>query len=534
MYQALYRKYRPQTFSDVVGQKSITETLRAQVMTGKLSHAYLFTGTRGTGKTSCAKILAKAVNCLDPQDGNPCNHCAACRAIDEGRCMDVLEIDAASNNGVDSVRVLRDDAIYTPGEVRKRVYIIDEVHMLSLAAFNALLKIIEEPPEHLLFILATTELHKVPATILSRCQRYAFRRLLPEDIASRINYVAYQENISIEPDAARLLARLADGALRDGLSLFDQCACAASGTVDVALVCSVLGLAGQRQAGAILTAVADQDAPRALSLFSELYAAGKDLAALFDELLSVARDLLMLKTAPEGGLGLLSGVSTEGEAKALLPRFTGAELLRIVSLLQQTTGGFARSVNRRIDFELCLMQLCSPALSNDPASLSARISRVEDAIKSGRITAAPQGPAPSGDDDPPPWDDADAPPDPNEMPAPAPKKSAMPPEQPETDAMWPELVSRVKETAGPELALYGGTLTGAVQGGILTLTVASALMQQQLERDKLPALFAETASAMLGRPVRAQVRVRGAKTDGDPFDDLVSRGGKYSGLVDIQ
>ena len=172
MYQALYRKYRPQTFSDVVGQKGVTDTLRAQIETGKLSHAYLFTGTRGTGKTSCAKILAKAVNCLDPQDGNPCNCCAACRAIDDGSCMDVLEIDAASNNGVDSVRVLRDDAIYTPSEVRRRVYIIDEVHMLSIAAFNALLKIIEEPPEHLIFILATTELNKVPATILSRCQRF--------------------------------------------------------------------------------------------------------------------------------------------------------------------------------------------------------------------------------------------------------------------------------------------------------------------------------------------------------------------------
>jgi len=218
MYQALYRKYRPQTFDDVVGQQAVTQTLRTQLRTGKLSHAYLFTGTRGTGKTSCAKILAKAVNCLDPLDGNPCNHCSACKAIDSGSCMDVLEIDAASNNGVDQVRTLRDDAVYTPSEVKKRVYIIDEVHMLSLAAFNALLKIIEEPPEHLMFILATTELHKVPATILSRCQRFSFRRLLQEDIAARLNYIAYQEGIDLEPEACRLLARLADGALRDGAS----------------------------------------------------------------------------------------------------------------------------------------------------------------------------------------------------------------------------------------------------------------------------------------------------------------------------
>ena len=224
MYQALYRKYRPQTFSDVVGQKSVTDTLRAQLETGKLSHAYLFTGTRGTGKTSCAKILAKAVNCENPNHGDPCGLCPSCRAIDEGSCMDVLEIDAASNNGVDSVRVLRDDAIYTPGTVKMRVYIIDEVHMLSTAAFNALLKIIEEPPAHLLFILATTELQKVPATILSRCQRFAFKRLRPDEIASRLNFIAYQEHIEIEPEAINLLARLADGGMRDGVSLLDQCA----------------------------------------------------------------------------------------------------------------------------------------------------------------------------------------------------------------------------------------------------------------------------------------------------------------------
>ena len=210
MYQALYRKYRPQTFSDVVGQEHVTETLRNAVKSGRLSHAYLFTGTRGTGKTTCAKILARAVNCEHPENGNPCNRCAACRSIDAGACMDVLEIDAASNNGVDNVRDLRDDAIYTPSQVKMRVYIIDEVHMLSISAFNALLKIIEEPPEHLLFILATTELHKVPATILSRCQRFSFRRISQEDIAARLQYVAYQENIDLDDGAARVIARLAD------------------------------------------------------------------------------------------------------------------------------------------------------------------------------------------------------------------------------------------------------------------------------------------------------------------------------------
>ena len=231
MYQALYRKWRPKTFADVVGQEHITETLQRQVAEGRLSHAYLFTGTRGTGKTTCAKIVARAVNCEHPENGNPCNRCPSCLGIESGRLLDVVELDAASNNGVDSVRALRDEAIYSPAQVKKRVYIVDEVHMLSTPAFNALLKILEEPPEHLMFILATTELHKVPATILSRCQRFSFRRIQPKDIVGRLNYIAGQENIDLKEDGAALLARLSDGALRDALSLLDQCA-AAGGAID--------------------------------------------------------------------------------------------------------------------------------------------------------------------------------------------------------------------------------------------------------------------------------------------------------------
>ena len=305
-YQALYRKYRPQTFDDVSGQLAVTQTLKTQVVTGKLSHAYLFTGSRGTGKTSCAKILAKAVNCLHPDNGNPCNQCEACRAIDAGTCMDVLEIDAASNNGVDNVRDLRDDAVYTPSQVRKRVYIVDEVHMLSLSAFNALLKIIEEPPEHLLFILATTELHKVPATILSRCQRFSFRRISQEDIAARLQYVAYQESIDLDDGAARVLARLADGGMRDGLSLLDQCASASTGEVTAEKVYECLGIAGEQKCGTLLGFCADHDTAKALALFSQLYSQGKDIGALLDELESLLRDLLVMKTAPKAGITMLS------------------------------------------------------------------------------------------------------------------------------------------------------------------------------------------------------------------------------------
>ena len=398
MYQALYRKYRPQTFSDVVGQKSVTDTLRAQLETGRLSHAYLFTGTRGTGKTSCAKILAKAVNCENPNHGDPCGVCPSCRAIDEGSCMDVLEIDAASNNGVDSVRVLRDDAIYTPGTVKMRVYIIDEVHMLSTAAFNALLKIIEEPPAHLLFILATTELQKVPATILSRCQRFAFKRLRAEEIASRLNFIAYQEHIEIEPDAVNLLARLADGGMRDGVSLLDQCASAAGGAVTLESVYASLGLAGERRTAELMQAIAQQDTAKALTVFSSLYAAGKDVGALLGEMCALCRDLLVLHTAPKSGLAMLSGIATEQQALALQDMFSPGELMRVLTETQKTRASFGKNTDVRVAAELLLMQLCEPALRLDAQALNARISRMEEQLASGvLVKAAPEASPGAGD-----------------------------------------------------------------------------------------------------------------------------------------
>ena len=300
MYQALYRKWRPKTFADVVGQEHITETLQRQVAEGRLSHAYLFTGTRGTGKTTCAKILARAVNCEHPENGNPCNRCPSCLGIESGRLLDVVELDAASNNGVDSVRALRDEAIYSPAQVKKRVYIVDEVHMLSTPAFNALLKILEEPPEHLMFILATTELHKVPATILSRCQRFSFRRIQPKDIVGRLNYIAGQENIDLKEDGAALLARLSDGALRDALSLLDQCA-AAGGAIDANAVLDALGLAGNVQTAQLMSLILTRDARGALELLGKLYDGGKDVGAVLGELSTLSRELLISATAGEGG-----------------------------------------------------------------------------------------------------------------------------------------------------------------------------------------------------------------------------------------
>ena len=492
-YQALYRKYRPQTFDDVSGQMAVTQTLKTQLLSGKMSHAYLFTGSRGTGKTSCAKILAKAVNCLHPQDGNPCNCCEACQAIDSGSCMDVLEIDAASNNGVDNVRDLRDDAIYTPSQVKMRVYIIDEVHMLSISAFNALLKIIEEPPEHLLFILATTELHKVPATILSRCQRFSFRRISQEDIAARLQYVAYQENIDLDDGAARVLARLADGGMRDGLSLLDQCASATTGELTAEGVYACLGIAGEQKCGELMGYIANHDTKSALELFNRLYTEGKDLGAMLDEMACLTRDLLVMKTAGNAGITMLSGVASDKEVLELTKALSSAELVRMMNLLQTTLSGFTRSASRRMDAELCLLEMCQPELNLDAKALNARLTRLEEQIKSGAFVAAapPQKSkreVPEDfydeDDRPPMPDDADAPPMMEEDLPPQPRPSEAP------AGFWPELCGAVRKELGPPISGFfaptpNAPVQGALIGGTLELRCGNDFISKMLDKPEI-------------------------------------------------
>ena len=405
MYQALYRKYRPKTFDDVVGQEHITETLKKQVETGRLSHAYLFIGTRGTGKTTCAKILAKAVNCEHPVNGNPCNQCAACRGIDDGSVLDVVELDAASNNGVDNVRALRDEAVFSPASVRKRVYIVDQVHMLSNSAFNALLKILEEPPEHLMFILATTELHKVPATILSRCQRHSFKRIPVDTITARLNFVAQQEHLNLQPDAAALLARMADGGMRDALTLLDQCC--GNECISTDAVISAIGLAGNLRTAQLLRSVAAGDTAGALEQFRALWQDGKDPSALLDELSMLQRDLLMQAVAPRGGRELLSGAYDPVTLDELSGAFSSAQLLANLQSIQQTLGAMASQPNPRIAAELCLIRLCRPELCDDVPTLCARMDKLEQTVYSGAIPA----PAPKAKpepkpvfDDVPPWE----------------------------------------------------------------------------------------------------------------------------------
>ena len=544
MYQALYRKYRPQTFDDVVGQGAVTQTLKTQLLSGHMSHAYLFTGSRGTGKTSCAKILSKAVNCLNPQNGNPCNVCESCRAIDAGTCMDVLEIDAASNNGVDNVRDLRDDAIYAPSQVKKRVYIIDEVHMLSISAFNALLKIIEEPPEHLLFILATTELHKVPATILSRCQRFSFRRITPEDIAARLQYVSYQEGIELDDGAARVLARLADGGMRDGLSLLDQCASATVGELSAQRVYECLGIAGEQTCGQMLAFAADKNTRGALELFNRLYADGKDVAALIDELASLCRDLMILKTAPEAGISMLSGVASDADAKSLVKRFSAGELVRMIGLLQTCAAGFTRSSSRRLDAELCIMNLCDPGLQMDVQALNARISRLEEQLRTGSFVAAapapqPQKPADAVDDEaPPPPGDYDCPPDPD-APEPKPQQKQAAQKDDTPIGFWVDLATQMRPELQPALRAFldptGKIMNAIVRGDRVGLICADEFVTNMVDKPEVRELAARKASAMLGRPVAVKVVNRKAeRSKSKQMEQLMAFGREHSDIIKIK
>ncbi len=364
MYLALYRKYRPSTFDDVISQPHITTTLKNQIMGGKHGHAYLFTGSRGTGKTTCAKILSMAVNCLSPKNGNPCLECEACREIADGSAVDIVEMDAASNNGVNDVRMLRDEVAYTPVSCKYRVYIIDEVHMMSTAAFNALLKTLEEPPAHVIFILATTELHKVPATIVSRCQRFEFRRIDISDSADRLLQVAENEGITLERDAAELISRLSDGGMRDALSVLDRCI-AAEGTVTSDIVRSCAGVADNDHLFRFAEMIANKDLSGCLNLMQELYNGSKDLARLIDELSGHYRDLMLYKTVPEDK-NLISALPDEyPELEKLCGMYTLGDILRCLELLQKCADSIGKTRHRRTAAEMTLIRMCLGTAAED-------------------------------------------------------------------------------------------------------------------------------------------------------------------------
>lgn len=534
MYQALYRKWRPVTFDDVVGQEHITGTLKKQVASDRLSHAYLFIGTRGTGKTTCAKILARAVNCEHPVDGNPCNQCAACRGILDGSILDVVELDAASNNGVSDVRALQDEAIFSPASVKKRVYIIDEVHMLSVAAFNALLKILEEPPEHLMFILCTTELHKVLATIVSRCQRHSFKRIEPDVIAGRLSYVAGQEGMKLTADAASLLARMADGGMRDALSLLDQCS--AWEQIDTEAVRSALGLAGSRRIESLLEAVRARDSAQALTQFDALWKDGKDPAGILEELGDLMRDVLLLQVAPRGADALLSGIHDREVLQRFAGQFTSSDLMDGMDAIRKAD---LSGQSPRRAAEMCLIGLCAPEAGDSLSALKSRLSRLEAAISRGVPVAAEpkpmepaQPPKPAPADDIPPWfTDEDAPPEePPFPPSPAeevraelPKPVESRPEKTETapnrmpepavspvagDAdVWTELVRRMNgkmDLATYSMLTAGTQTSGVLSGDVMTIYLANPFARMMLDTPETADSFQRELQAITGRHIRVE------------------------------
>ena len=396
MHLALYRKYRSATFDEVISQEHITTTLKNQIKSGTPAHAYLFTGSRGTGKTTCAKLMAKAVNCLSPVDGNPCGECESCKAIAAG-CPDIIEMDAASNNGVDDVRALRDEVIYAPTVCKYKVYIIDEVHMLSASAFNALLKTIEEPPPHVIFILATTEIHKVPATIASRCQQFRFSRIDVEESTKRLCEIAQKENVKLTEDAARLISRLSDGGMRDAVSLLDQCI-SVSNDIDEQTVRTTAGIAGTDHLFALAECVREHSAAEALKIIDELHDQSKDLMLLLDELLSHFRNLCML-TATNNDFSLIpAGSGARNDLARQAGEFTLGEIMRCMDILQDCIAKTPKTAKRKTVAEMCLIRLCTPRLDSDTSALSLRLERLEnrlDKLCDGEVKIQPRSAAPA-------------------------------------------------------------------------------------------------------------------------------------------
>lgn len=554
MYQALYRKWRPKIFDDVIGQEHITETLKTQVRTGHLSHAYIFIGTRGTGKTTCARILAKAVNCENPVNGNPCNNCRYCRGIDDGTILDIVELDAASNTGVDNVRDLREEAVFSPAAAKKRVYIIDEVHMLSLAAFNALLKIIEEPPPHLMFILATTELQKVPATILSRCQRHSFRRIPTDRLAAYLREIAGRENLQLDEAASLQIGRLAEGGVRDALSILDQCSAQTHITTET--VYETMGLAGNRNLTELLKAVLAHNIGEALTLFQKIWLDGKEPASFLGELNGLIRDLLIVKAAPAGAGELISGNYERSVLDSYASAMTKEEILYCADTLQDALIRIRQVRNPRTLAEVCIVSLCDSRTSESTLALRARLSRLEELVKNG-IPAAPAAvrprtsavPAytlsdtpedtPSDIPDEPPFDMEDLPEEPGRAAASSTVQAA-PPEadEPEpatphpADEAEPDRIAEAPAPAAPEpvgidTAAQERTILAQVRNKLpielrfavedpdrfrlslqnrdLLLEAVPGFLLDRLKKPEVRGAFAAEAEAVLGYPVAVRL-----------------------------
>lgn len=539
MYRAFYRKYRPSTFTDVVGQKHITTTLENAVKSGKTSHAYLFTGSRGTGKTSCAKILSKAVNCLNPQNGNPCNECEICKGIDNGAILDIIEIDAASNNGVDNIRDLREEANFTPANAKYRVYIIDEVHMLSIGAFNALLKTLEEPPAHVIFILATTEVHKLPSTILSRCQRFDFKRIPPEDMAVRLKEVAEKENLKLADDGAMLIARIADGAMRDALSLLDRCS-SCEGVIDSTAVASSAGLAGREYIFELCDCILEKNSAKALEVIDKLYNDSCDMERLITELTSHFRNLMVSK-AVKNFEDMI--ICSQGEIEIIREQSTKTTLATIMScidILTASASTMKQGANRRTSAELCIIRLCTPSLDSDINALLRRISELESAITSGKVTVKAQAPAPVK---------AEAKPEPKAEPTPAPvqqeapkvqetvKEEPKPEPQPVKEEktivpentgtvpfdIWPEVTEKLFAKDPSLIAMLTGSSAFVHQGKYL-LIKGSPVLKLYLKTGDYSRIIKEAVAEVTGKTYTLAVyNNKQEEAPKNPLSDLVAK-----------
>lgn len=530
LYLALYRKWRPKIFEDVISQPHITTTLKNQVKTGRVAHAYLFTGSRGTGKTTCSKILAKAVNCLHPVDGNPCLECEICKGIEDGSIMDVIEIDAASNNGVENIRELREEAVYTPAVCKYKVYIIDETHMLSTGAFNALLKIMEEPPAHVIFILATTEAHKVPATILSRCQRFDFHRIKSEDITQRLLEIAGKEGFTLEQDAAELIARLADGGMRDALSLTDQCI-AFSDHIDLKTVSSAAGIAGREYLFEICDAVLQQNPTAALEIIDKLHGLSVDLQQLCSELIAQFRSLMILKTVSDPGDMVVVLPEEMERLKALAKAFSMSAILHCLAVLQDCLERLGRTAGKRIELEMCMIRLCSPKLDSSSDALIRRLDELEFQLRAGAFQLA-QAPAPIAS----PADTKSV--NTEVQPAMKQKEAQDEPEQPQPAEKkkldmsmlqplhcWNEILQQLSELDKPLHGMLFGSKAYCYED-MLFIDTPNTILGQMLKKDGCAARLIEAVQVHTGKKYRIRLRTAketAAQDKPNPLDELAKR-----------
>ncbi len=539
MYRAFYRKYRPSTFTDVVGQGHITKTLENAVKTGKTSHAYLFTGSRGTGKTSCAKILAKAVNCLNAQNGNPCNECEICRGIDNGSILDIIEIDAASNNGVDNIRDLREEANFTPANAKYRVYIIDEVHMLSIGAFNALLKTLEEPPAHVIFILATTEVHKLPSTILSRCQRFDFKRIPPEDIAGRLLEVAAKENLKLAEDGAMLIARIADGAMRDALSLLDRCS-SYDGVIDSAAVASSAGLAGREYIFELCDCIIEKDAAKALEIVNKLYNDSCDMERLITELTSHFRNLMVSKAVKNFQNMIICSQGEIDIIRQQSEKTTLATIMSCIDILTASASTMKQGANRRTSAELCIIRLCTPSLDSDMSAILRRLNELESAVASGKITVKAEAPAPAKTEvkaEPQPVPKAEPKIEVREEPQPEKEEIPLPPPPPEKEeekvipkpsgtvpfSKWPEVLEKIFASNRSLIAMLSGS-SAFIHDDKYLLIKGSPVLELYLKTGDYSKIIREAVFAVTGRNYTLAVyNNKQEEAPKNPLSDLMSK-----------